>query len=220
MREKAAALVAQLSPLVEHVTVIYSNPEETKEDGPGTWIQVPNEYYFGRKFREALAHHKSDIFVNLQADAACSDWTSLIAKCRTAFDRYPLLGMWTTEVDWSWWTTPRVSLGQWTPDEHLIGQTDGIFFALRAEIVDRLIKLDYNRNNLGWGVEWPAICYAYSHNMFVLRDTSVKIDHPKGSGYDHTEARKQQDAFLAQMTVQEKIHFALLYRYVARPGVV
>ena len=216
MREKAEALAATLLPLADFVTVIYSNPEEAEEEGTGEWIKVPNEYFFGRKFREALKRNKGDIFLNIQADASSSEWEKIFQKCREAYAQIPRLGVWQPNLDWTWWTTDRVRLGNLTPELAVVAQTDGITFAVNQEVVSRLLELDYDRNNLGWGVEWAAIVYAYSHNLLVLRDTSVKVLHPKGSGYDHTEARKQQDAFLDQLSPQEKLQYFLLYRFVTR----
>jgi len=223
MHDKAEAIAAAVAPHVASTTVIYSNAEEAEEYGTGHWERVPNDFFFGRKFKRALdlfmtatSTSPVDLFMLIQADAVHPDWPKVLTRCLWAFG-IPDLGVWCPKVDWSWWTTERVRLGDYGQTGlKMVAQTDGICWAIRREVVERIQRLDYDCNNLGWGVEWAAVAYAYAHNLLVLRDETVIVGHPKGSGYDHTEARRQQDLFLNQLSTQEKIQQALLFRYAAR----
>ncbi len=216
MHDKAEAIAQAIHPVVDRVSVIYSNKDETEEMGTGHWEQVSNEYYFGRKFKRALDLFTGDIFVLIQADAYHENWPQVLRRCAGSFG-IPELGVWAPNVDWSWWTTERVKLGNYGKTGlSMVAQTDGIIFALRSDVADRIRGLDYECNNLGWGIEWAAIAYAYSHDLLVLRDETITVNHPKGSGYDHSAAREQQNDFLSRLTPQERIMYALLNRVSSR----
>ena len=62
--------------------VIYSNAEGERENGPGTWQQVPDDHFFGRKFAAALRDFDGDVLLLVQADALCTDWPAIVARCR------------------------------------------------------------------------------------------------------------------------------------------
>lgn len=92
-----------------------------------------------------------------------------------------------------------------------VSQTDGIVLMLNAEVVQRLSILEYDNNNLGWGIDWLAICFCYVNNLFVVRDHNLMVTHPKGRGYDRIEAKSQMIQFLnANMTMQEKLIYEIL----------
>jgi len=213
--EEAEAIVREAS-AADYRTVIYSNAAETPETGTGEWIQVPNDYYFGRKFHTALELFESDadIFLLVQADAKCADWNQLIERCKRGLAN-PLVGVWGPNVSHTWWTNQRVAI-QPTPAGVAVTQTDGIVFAFGRDIFARLCQMNYVCNNLGWGVEWAAICHAYANNRLVIRDMDVSVYHPAGSGYDHTLARAQQSVFLTQLTPQEAVQFSLLSQFSSR----
>ena len=102
-----------------------------------------------------------------------------------------------------------------SPFEDLAGNLQqvlpaAIVLGLAPDVVQRLRKLDYRENNLGWGVDWVALCYTYANNGIAVRDRSVAIRHDPGSGYPPQEAARQRDAFLRQMTLTEHIQYRFL----------
>ena len=204
--EKARAIEEAVRPHADQVSVIYSVPDNPPEI-PESWTTVDYECFFGCKFHKALELHSTGVMLQIQADAHIDDWGHLIRRCREAFDTVSDLGVWGPDVDYTMYTTEKVFISDFDPDNSLISvrQTDGIVWAMSDKVIDRMRQADYSGNRLGSGIDVMAIAFAYANNMLVLRDTSLLVDHPKGKGYSHEEAREQLLWFLNQMSPQEKI---------------
>lgn len=198
------------------LTVIYSNGAETPETGPGRWLQVPNADYFGAKFARALAEFSGRALLLIQADAGSDDWPALIERCRQRFAQRAALALWAPRVSYTPWTTARVDIRP-EPGTALthVAHTDGIVLAYAASMVQRLQQLDYRGNNIGWGMDWIAICHAYSRGLEVLREDELMVTHPPSRGYDTREATRQWLAFMTQMNGAEQSMFEILKRYTA-----
>lgn len=203
-----------IHPHVDRLTVIYSNPEEAPESGCGNWIQVNNSVFFGGKFLSALQQGKEDIFLLIHADAGCQDWPGLIQRCRSVH-QLDNIGVWAPSVNHTPWLDSHVELHR-DPSTQLafVAQTDGIVFSVSRAVADRLLRLDYSQNNLGWGIDWAAICHSYTQNLQVVRDHSILLHHPQGSGYMADEARAQMGQFIAQLTLSEQLMYLLLNSYI------
>lgn len=197
---------------VDKLSVIYSNQSETLESGPGSWIRVPNDYFYGKKFKVALdLIAKDEVLLLIQADANSEDWPSLIARCRLLMESNESIGVWAPDINHSSWTNERVRIAE-NPHQNVmfVTQTDGIVFSYNSRVLDRLRQLNYENNNLGWGIDWLAICFAYTNDMYVIRDGSITVGHPVGSGYSSSEAQTQMNEFFLQMTPKEIIMLKLL----------
>lgn len=211
-RTIAAALVNQ----ADHVTIIYSNGSEQDETGPGTWVRVPDDWFYGRKFRECLRLHRGGIMLQIQADAESDDWPDVVRRCRNAHIEHENLGVWGPELHYTPWNTALVRTGTLgTTSLALVAQTDGIVWSISGKVLDRLKQLDYDCNNLGWGIDWLAIACARANNLLVVRDLSIKVRHPITTSYSRDLAGQQMQAFLAQMTAQESDQYVLLNSFVS-----
>ena len=202
---------------------VYSNTAETPEQGPGLWQQVPNTKYFGRKFAEALASCGSDVLQIIQADAVFADWSQIVERCQSRFGQRPQLGLWAPRVDYSPWTPSRVDIRPLI-DQGLtaVAQTDGVVLAFSSAAMNRLRQLDYACNNLGWGIDWVAICHCYVHGLEVMREDGQTILHPPSRGYGWRDAVVQCEIFMRQMNDEERVMFQILLRYTKerRTGVI
>ncbi len=102
--ENAAHIAHALSEAPHlRVVVIYSNAQEVPETGAGEWVQVPNAYFFGWKFRRALECIREDspATVIVQADARAADWAGLLTRCIERFEGIPNLGLWTPRISYT-----------------------------------------------------------------------------------------------------------------------
>jgi hypothetical protein len=213
-REKAEKIAASIREATSFLTVIYSNHANVSEGGSGEWVQVPDEFFYGRKFRECLGRFRGDIMLQIQADAECDNWIEVIRSIEKCYSSMPALEIWCPEVDYSYWSTEMVSIGRTRhPGVHLIVQSDGVVWSLTRRSVERLKQLDFEQNNLGWGIELVAISFAFCNKLLAVRDTNVKIKHPKSTGYSVPLAREQQNRFRRQLTVQEQLQFQLISAY-------
>jgi hypothetical protein len=196
--------------------IIYSNKADAQEQGPGLWQRVPDTSFFGQKFAAALADFGADVLLLIQADALFTDWSLIVARCQARFAQRPRLGMWAPRINYTPWTPERVdvrSLG----DQGLtaVAQTDAIVLAFSGSTIERLRQLDYGCNNLGWGIDWIAICHCYVRGLEVLREDDQTVAHPPSRGYAWREAVVQWRAFMRQMNDEEQAMFQILLRYTA-----
>ena len=210
--EKAKSIASKIATHVDKLSVVYSNALEEPEDGTGNWVQVPNDFFYGKKFQISLDLITDDeIMLLIQADADCNDWKGLANRCRALMESNSSIGVWAPEIHDTSWTTKRVKIAENNLQNiSFVTQTDGIVFSFNKKVLDRLRKLKYDSNNLGWGIDWIAICYSYIHNMYVIRDNAVTVNHVAGSGYSSQEAAEQMNEFFTQMNPKEMVMYRLL----------
>ncbi len=210
-RRIARALVSE----IESVTIIHSDNfyGENDNNEPFAIHRVDDSYFFGKKFGEIFkVRTPSKSFLLIQADAEFEDWPELIMKLRHALESFPI-GVWAPNVVHSSWRTPKVHVRSLNQTGLIqVTQTDGIVFHVSSEVANQLATFDYTKNNLGWGVDWVAILSALTIGQLVVRDTTVTVRHPRGSGYHQEEAHQQQEEFLDQLTDAQKALLVLLRR--------
>jgi hypothetical protein len=216
--DAARQIAGAVAPCVTSLRVIYSNRAEAQETGPGDWIAVANTDFFGAKFHRAIEAHEAGIFLLLHADTAFSDWPSLVDRCRNVFGRHADLAIWSPDFTHTAFPNSRVKLAD-GPEPGLIsvGFPDAIVLAIREDVVRWLKELDYSENNIGWGIAWAAMAYATTRNLLVCRDTNLVVEHEVSRGYDATDATRQRDHFLSQLSVREQQEIERLRGLVKKP---
>lgn len=217
VQEQAKCIAAQVQGHADSLTVIYSSADGSEWSGAGDWRQVSNEWFFGWKFQQALQWFRGDVLLVLHADAHHPNWAEVVSRCRQRFETIEALGVWAPECDNTFWPLDQVAIARWKESEcFMVSQTDCIVCAFSAKVVHRLNQLKLDDNNLGWGIDWAAIAYAYSHHQLVLMDTSLKIAHALGTGYAKDQALQQMTSFLRQLTPQEQVVLQLLQEHDGR----
>lgn len=215
-RAAAERIASAVAGQAGRLTVIYSNPEEQSESGPGTWLQLPNAAFFGPKFALALSRMApGEVLLLIHADAEFHDWPLLLRRCRDAFGRLDDLAVWAPDFTFTPWPTRLVQLlpQPEAPDLVSVVQTDGIVTAFSPDTVERLRRLDLGANNLGWGIDWAAVAFAYASGRRVLRDTALLVTHPRSRSYGSGLATEHMRAFFAQLSHAERAQIALLRAY-------
>ncbi|MGR3622867.1 glycosyltransferase [Pseudophaeobacter sp.] len=210
---QAHQIAREIEPAADRLSVIYSNQAETPETGPGNWVQVPQSWFFGKKFRKSLDFlAPGETMLQIQADATSTDWAGLATACRHSLMDHPGIGIWSPDVHWTPWPSDIVGLGHLDGTRLLqVQQTDGIVWALTPEITDELRTLNYDRNNLGWGIDWAAICIAQDKQRIAVRDESQSVEHPESRGYNGGEASQHMKNFISQFPADRQTVFLLLH---------
>jgi len=204
--ESAAHRIAEaVAGQVDHLTVLFKNDTGQDETGPGEWRRIPSERYYGWQFRESLELNRGDVMLHIQADASFGDWPKLVGGCREAFWSKPGIGVWSPDVYHSWYT-PRLTQVSTKKDETLVSVTitDGVVWALSRPVVEAMERLDYSRNNFGWGLTETAAAVAMTNGLAVMMDLSLPVAHPKGSGYNRDKALEESRAFTGQLSLAQQ----------------
>jgi hypothetical protein len=147
--------------------------------------------------------------IQIHADTSFDNWKLLLKECKEAFlDKN--IGIWSPDFDNTAWDLSSVKINQNKSNLIDVCQTDCIIWALNYSVCHRLKEYDYSLNKLGWGIDWAAICYCYSNNFRVVKDSRFLVSHLKGTGYIQEDAFIQMNNFLDQMSLQEKNQLTLL----------
>ncbi|MBD1204163.1 MAG: glycosyltransferase [Rhodobacteraceae bacterium] len=184
--------------------VVYSNTSDSRETGSGRWHAVSQSWFYGWKFRKALDLFLADTATThlliVSADATYADWSSLAQRAAKILGKDPDMGVWSPDLDRSPWPTSKVALARPGVDGCVdVIQTDGVVWAISAHIATMLSSLSYEKNNLGWGIDWAAMRIARKAGLRICRDLTCAIQHPESRGYDPEQARLQMNAFLKQL---------------------
>lgn len=206
MYPAARAIATGLAGSVDSLFVIYSNVLDEEEDGPGTWHQVPQDWYFGRKFAAALEIVPEDAtLLVVSADASSDDWADIVDGLRAALKDDPSIAVWAPDLDRTPWPSNLVA-EEPEDDKGLLGvvQTDGVVWALTPEILARLRELDFSSNNLGWGIDWAASGIAHLAGRRVVRDLRRRVRHADGRSYSTAVATQHLKNLLEQLSPEER----------------
>jgi hypothetical protein len=208
---EASNIASSLIQASDRVTVVYSNAQEVMLSGPGNWIQVPDAWFYGRKFARWLAVMESESAgLVIQADAQCDDWEALLRAFRQTLTKRPRLGVWVPEIDGTPYRSAFNNLWQIDGELTQVGLIDGITWGMSSGMIDRMRKLEYKGNNLGWGIEFAAVATAYAQGLDVLRYCRIGVQHIQGAGYSASNAASQQQQFLQQLTKREQRWLSML----------
>lgn len=212
-QDAALKIANEICTLVD-TTVIDSNIKEEPYYRPSSfkWIHVPNSFFYGLKFSTCLdLLSTSSYMLQIQADAQCDDWPKLIDQLKIDLKDNPSIGVWSPLIKYTPYDHEYVYLSDISNHLSSVIQTDGIVWAIDYGTCEKLKEFNYHQNNLGWGIDWAAICICRSTNKLVTCNKSLLVNHPRGSGYNTEEASKQMDIFLSNMSTQEKDQYKLLH---------
>ena len=213
--ENAERIANQALGVAEHVTVLHSCEDADRlPERPG-WIQLPMAEFYGAKFARSLAMNRGDVMLHLHADARTGDWAQVIRHCREVHDSVANVGIWGCDLHFTPFPTEEVCIGAADAQVVAVAQTDAVVWSLSAPVLERLRGLDLSLTPLGWGIDWAAISFCVANGLLVLRDCRVKLEHPRGTGYDRAEAERQMLRFLQQLTPAEQVARVLLQRHIA-----
>jgi len=138
-----------------------------------------------------------------------------VARCGQAFDSVADLALWAPDFTWTPYPLAVAGLpgaARQGADGALIPvvQTDGIVLALAPDTQARLRALDCTSNNLGWGIDWAALGWAYAQGRMVLRDSALCVTHHRSRSYGSNEAAEQMRRFFEGLSEAERTQITLL----------
>ncbi len=219
VRENVRSICLSLDKLNCRKTVIDASGLPNDFTSTWDWRPVDTSYFYGKKMNEALHLLDEDIFIQVQGDLSCDNWETLVSTCIERLSMFPTVGVWSADVENTGWPTAKVSAAKIENSSlEIVCQTDCLCWAMRRPIYDRLRRMNFDENNLGWGVDWAAIVSTYANGFVAVRDRAAVVYHPTSRGYDSSEALKQQSSFLNQLELNEKALFAILMKSMGMRG--
>jgi hypothetical protein len=206
----------------EKVSIVYSDPDDhlaIYQKFSGNLIKRNNQGFFSDKFHACLNNFSGDVLLIIHADCESNSWPNLISNCINTFKNIPQVGLWSPLIEWTAFDLSKTEVSQIRNSNlSIVIQTDTIVTAFSKQIVNRMMKFKYNQNIYGWGIGWAANAYALANGRLSIVDRSIKIKHPKESGYQAFEASKQRNLFLNQCTPQELVQLSMMRTFMTRNG--
>jgi hypothetical protein len=211
--ENVVQICQSIKHLGHRVTVIDASGSAPLAIDNCRWVSVNADLYYGTKFYYATRLFDGNIMLQIQGDAHSDNWEAAIATCLERFAEFPHLGAWSPEFDSTGWPTENVLVGPGPgSDLTIVSQTDCIVWALHHDVVKFLSRLDYSKNNFGWGIDWAAMVAVYGNSMMAVRDKRIKIYHAPGKGYHADDAYHQMIAFLSQLSSAQKALLSVILK--------
>lgn len=214
--QRAVDIAESLIGTCNRISIIYSGHDERIIQGSGyerIYRQEPS--FWGDKFETAINVCDSDILIMVHADCLCNDWIKFVSKCQVAM-RDPSISVYSPMILGSPWVLNRTRINHLHENLFEVAQIDALVFALSKPVISRMRNIDYSKNLFGWGIDWFFVSYSYAAGYKVVMDTSIRVMHKSGSGYDKNQAAQEMIDFLKQMLPAEKDKYDYLANHVAK----
>jgi hypothetical protein len=214
--ENATLIANQLNDINDQVSIVYSDPvPEYTFQVRCKLIKRSNELFWGDKFKACLDNCESENLLIIHADCKCNTWFSLVNKYDEAIRKISNLGVWSPQTNFTPFELKLVSLFAINnTDYEIVCFIDGIVFGFSKNIQNRMRLAIYQDNKFGWSIDRMIACFALSINKLLIIDKSIQVEHPKNTGYDASDAKKQEALFLEQLSTPEKIYNKLITSYI------
>ena len=193
-------------------------------------IYLRQDAYFGEQFVHTIKRFNKDILIQIQADAIFDNAKILIESCKKAFESQSNLGIWAPDINYTSWINEinykKISLNRTAREQKYkygmleVLNTDCTFWAISKEVVNEMNKLDLELVKYGWGLDITASAICRSKKLKVMRDLNLKVIHPKGTGYNETEASNEWRELQKRLSIKIKYHLLVNRVYLTRNKIV
>ncbi len=216
MHDNAVRIAHELMRECRDVSIGYSDPDpDLTLDVRCRLIRRPNELFWEDKFKAALDACGDKPMLVIHADCHCQDWSALASRCTKTHAVMADLGVWAPNIQVTPYGLSVSALMRLkNTDWYISALTDGIIFSLAPSMIDRMRKVTYGSNPLGWGIDLLFCSAAHVGNSVVVIDDAIKVYHPQQTGYDTRIARQSMEVFMKNFTLRERVQCELLRSYV------
>jgi hypothetical protein len=150
-----------------------------------------NIYYTGQ-WNEALKLLTGDAAFLINSDVKVKSIRRLISKTEAFFSKYgQKAGIYAPNLWWTPWTYNPALLEDIGNQLKKVPATDSTVWGVCSSIAHKVGPIDLNLNRLGWGIEIVAAYYCVLEGKLVVRDYSIKLEHPHHTAYNRAEADRQ-----------------------------
>jgi hypothetical protein len=202
---KAAELETQLTKLGD-ITVI--NSDERLAAAYPHWVTLNADAYFSEQWNKALELFAGDALFHIQADAFSSDLAQMFSKYSSVREKHRI-GVFEPHIDHTDQQYNVSGLRCLEPNMFEIPFTDSTCWFVHGDIVRHFSPIDLTVNRYGWGIDVMAAACCRLAGLRCVRDYTFTVTHPRGTGYEAENARKQMHRYFAtaplpvQMTIQD-----------------
>jgi hypothetical protein len=175
--------------------------------------KFPNIYYSGQ-WNEALKLLTGDIIFITNADVRIPSIPRLIRNMKRFYLR-DNAGLYAPNHYWTPWTYNPALLEDVGNGLKVVPGTDSTIWSVKTEYARKLGQIDLAVNKLGWGIEIITAWYCYLDKKLVVRDYSIKCEHPEHSNYDRNKADHEWRRMIANMRIDNSFwdYYGSVHKY-------
>lgn len=164
--------------------VINSNINEKRD----RWINL-NDAYFSEQWNTLISNIDSDtdFIFHIQSDANVNDFDKLYSRFYEITSKYDV-GIYSPNVDYTYHKYNTNLLNKIEDDIYEVLNTDCTCWFINTKITNKKIIFNPITNAFGYGADWYYSTECILQNKYILRDYSIKVDHPNHKNYDGYKA--------------------------------
>lgn len=201
--QKSSRTEEQLLKTFGRVTVINSDEENT----PDHWVNVGDSYWFGDQFLKALELFDGDVLLHIQGDVTFNNWEQLKEDAIKDFEKHNW-GVYAPHADFTEWTSRRANIiYPPLPDNRsLVACPDCSCWMIHKDIIQEFnnLNLELKDHHLGFGFDMLMCSVSHKSSRPVIRNYNHTVDHPKGTGYNVTQAHVELKELWNKMPVEHQ----------------
>lgn len=169
--------------------------------------KFPNIYYSGQ-WNETLKLLTGDVAFILSSDIKINNKQLLMRKMERFYHKFEnKAAIYAPNVWWTPWTYNPALLEDVGNGCKKVMSTDSMIWSLRSDLAFQVGPMDLSLNKIGWGIELLASWHAMRDNRLVVRDYSIKVQHPCSSAYDRNKADREFRTMISKMPIEQKDDF-------------
>jgi len=167
-------------------TVINSNVNEKRDH----WINL-NDGYFAEQWNTLVSNIDSDtdFIFHIQSDAYVEDFDILYSRFHEMLSKYDV-GIYAPNIDYTCHKYNIDLLNKVEENVYEVTNTDCTCWFINTKITKNKMIYDLNTNIIGYGVDWYYSAECLLQNKYILRDYTIKVNHPSHKNYDNDKANK------------------------------
>jgi hypothetical protein len=168
-----------------------ASPNDPEFQATDTIIKLPNVYYTGQ-WNKALEISTGDVLFFINSDVKIPKIKLVMNRINKFYDSYGnKAGIYAPHHYWTPWTYNPNILESIQHGFKKVPMTDSTIWAVSSQIAKKVGIIDTKINALGWGIEILAAFHCFKSNKLVVRDYTVRCEHPKNTAYNRNNADKQ-----------------------------
>lgn len=195
LNKQAIALKKAFEVLTDTVLIDNDSPFENDEEKAHFDYTLKGAYYNGQ-FNQAHSllkdHHTHLLLIN--SDVTIHEPKKLYDRLKDIYCNHSEVGVYAPSAYYSA-HNHMANLG--TSDIRKVTFTDGFCFAMSKKLLNEMCPIDLDVNRIGHGVDMFMGFLAMKYNQLTVVDDYIEVNHPRGSGYNSSAARKQRDDYYA-----------------------
>jgi len=186
--ERVKRTEKEILKIAGNCTVINADPNKTMEG----WIDANYGYGCQTKliFDLFLKSDSEGLFI-LTGDATSEYWAEIFESAKKTREELNW-GIFIPFIDTSFWNNKILS--SINDDLRRMKNSDGVCWFISKDVLEYYLKncsSAFEGNSLGWGIDIAMSASARFLKRDVIQDRRYIVSHPKGCGYDRSEAIRQ-----------------------------